>query len=64
MSVILAHGANVAYVNARGINALMAAAGSGHARIVEKLLNETNIDVFLRDNKGNTALDWARKCHR
>ena len=41
-----------------GTTCLMAAAGKGHANIVEKLL-ALNADSTITDNVGNTALDYA-----
>ena len=41
-----------------GVTCLMAAAGKGHADIVEKLL-ALNADTELVDNEGNTAFDYA-----
>jgi len=70
VKLLLAHGADVngsssLYVSSRkptkGITALMAAAWMGHEKVVRQLI-EAGTDPKRADEKGHTAVDWARLC--
>lgn len=47
-----------------GVTDLMRAATEPDVTILLRMLasNQHNADLFIRDNKGRTALDWARMC--
>ncbi len=51
------------YYGIRGLTALMRAACSGHARVVELLLAH-GADVLAQSAEGQTALEWAAYCGR
>jgi ankyrin repeat protein len=57
---LLAKGADPNIKNKVGGTALMIAAATGQAEIVEALL-EKGADTTAKDNKGLTALQWATK---
>ncbi len=42
-----------------GCTALMMASENGHIEIVKLLLATENVDVYLQDEKGETAYDYA-----
>jgi len=52
-------GANPSRPNARGLTPLIKAAGAGNTECCRILL-EAGVDLFSKDQKGRTALDWAR----
>ena len=56
-------GADPTLTNDYARNALMNAAGAGSKHIVDYILQndiEHRLNLFATDNKGKTALDWAR----
>ena len=59
VKLLLATGAKVNAVNSNDKTALMYAAENGHDKVVDRLLQEENIDVNMQDNEGKTALMYA-----
>jgi len=53
-------GANPHRPNIRGLTPLIKAAGAGHVECCKLLVEIGGADVFTKDQKGRTALDWAR----
>ena len=59
VALLLEIGVPVEAQNRNGRTALMKAAASGQVDVVEMMLS-ANANVFVVDNAGRTALDWAR----
>jgi len=57
---MLSLGADPQRPNARGLTALIKAAGSGNLECVKILINNAKVPLFTLDQRGRTALDWAR----
>ena len=63
VTMLLEMGADPTLTNDYARNALMNAAGAGSKHIVDYILQndiEHRLNLFATDNKGKTALDWAR----
>ena len=59
-AALLAAGADVNAATAKGVTALMRAAATGNAALVQRLL-DAGADVRATDSEGNTALRLADK---
>jgi len=66
IKALLRLGADVCHRTRSGRNGLMKAAANGHLFVLCFLLEKSSakIDLFERDCKGKTALDWARLARR
>lgn len=61
--LLLENGAKIPQPTKRGKTFLMKVAAKGLTRVVEYLLEQKNIDILAKDNRGLTAVDYA-KIHR
>lgn len=53
------HGANISYVDGRGMTAIMTAAMHGNAEVLQVLLDADDAAINAADTSGRTALHWA-----
>lgn len=60
MKLLLNQGAEIDFVNKNGRTSLMRAASLGFLEVVRVLLEQGSANLFAKDRKGKTALDWAR----
>lgn len=61
VSLLLLFGADPNHIDKKGQTALMLAAREGHARVIGELIDcHSIIDLDKKDEKGKSALDWAK----
>lgn len=64
VKALLAHGADVSWSNLCGYTPLMKAASKGHEEVIRLMILRDEAALFAKDEKGRTALDWARLSHQ